>query len=189
MVRFRALPEMPQSYHSLVAGQVIPHLDEMEKRGQNLTNAFLLQDTLTNANFTGATVAGAFFEYTLTASQLYSTASYQMQNLMHEADPLSSVPHGPGDLREAGAVHGLQAGVLHEDGELLSPGAEVRALHGHALRSGRGLQAGSGDGLLPGTLLPAELLRSGLLLPRDSAMPRMGPRDPGAGSLLHEVRA
>ena len=38
--------------------------------------------------------------------------------------------------------------------------AEVRALHGHALRSGGGLQAGSGHRLLPGAaLLPAELLR------------------------------
>ena len=38
--------------------------------------------------------------------------------------------------------------------------AQVRALHGHAVRSGGGLQAGSGDRLLPGAaLLPAELLR------------------------------
>ena len=50
--------------------------------GANLTNAGLSFGTLTNANLTGATVAGASFGATnLTASQLYSTASYQAGNL------------------------------------------------------------------------------------------------------------
>jgi len=48
----------------------------------NLTNANLSYGTLTNANLTGAAVAGVNFDYTnLTASQLYSTTSYQVKNL------------------------------------------------------------------------------------------------------------
>jgi autotransporter-associated beta strand protein len=53
----------------------------------NLTNANLESATLTNANLTGAIVAGVTFvdphrsDIGITASQLYSTASYQGQNL------------------------------------------------------------------------------------------------------------
>jgi hypothetical protein len=46
--------------------------------GQDLTGAHLDSATLTNTDFTNATIAGAGFNYSksLTASQLYSTASY-----------------------------------------------------------------------------------------------------------------
>ncbi len=48
----------------------------------NLTSADLSSSTLTNANFAGATVTGAIFSSTnLSSTQLYSTASYQANNL------------------------------------------------------------------------------------------------------------
>ena len=51
-------------------------------RNTNLTNVALYNSTLTNADLTGAVVVGTNFAYTnLTSSQLYSTASYQTQNL------------------------------------------------------------------------------------------------------------
>jgi hypothetical protein len=54
-------------------------------------------------------------------------------------------------------VHGLQAGVLHEDDRVLALRAEVRALQGHAVRAGGSLQAGPGHGLLPRAVLPDAL--------------------------------
>jgi uncharacterized protein YjbI with pentapeptide repeats len=49
---------------------------------QNLTNANLYESTLANASLTGATVAGADFDSANpTASQIYSTASYQAHSL------------------------------------------------------------------------------------------------------------
>ena len=57
-------------------------LDNANLSYADLTNAYLGNTTLTNADFTFATVAGANLSYTsLTSSQLYSTASYQTQNL------------------------------------------------------------------------------------------------------------
>ena len=41
----------------------------------------------------------------------------------------------PAAVRQAGAVHGLQAGALHEDGQLREAGAEEGRLHGHPLRA------------------------------------------------------
>jgi uncharacterized protein YjbI with pentapeptide repeats len=50
--------------------------------GQNLSNASFLYSTLTGADFTNASVRGTSFYYAgLTASQLYSTASYQARDL------------------------------------------------------------------------------------------------------------
>ena len=50
--------------------------------GQDLTNASFMNGTLTNANFSGAIIAEGEFSYSnLTASQLYSTASYQVGDL------------------------------------------------------------------------------------------------------------
>ena len=73
---------------------------------------------------------------------------------------LQGLQDGARAVRQASAVHGLQAGVLHEDDQLREAGAEASSLHGHALRAGGGLQAGSGAGLLPGPACPAGLLRS-----------------------------
>jgi uncharacterized protein YjbI with pentapeptide repeats len=51
--------------------------------GQNLTNADFYTAMLTDADFTGAKVQGANFHGAgITLAQLYSTASYQAQNLM-----------------------------------------------------------------------------------------------------------
>jgi uncharacterized protein YjbI with pentapeptide repeats len=53
--------------------------------GQNLTSAYFSSATLTDADFTGAVVKGASFADTtsreFTASQLYTTASYQAHDL------------------------------------------------------------------------------------------------------------
>ena len=50
--------------------------------GQNLSNADIRWTNLTNANFTSATVTGTLFGLSnLTASQLYSTASYKAKTL------------------------------------------------------------------------------------------------------------
>ncbi len=48
---------------------------------QDLTNASLSASTVTNANFTGATVRGADLPYGFTPAQLYSTGSYQVRDL------------------------------------------------------------------------------------------------------------
>jgi hypothetical protein len=50
----------------------------------------------------------------------------------------------------------MQAGVLHEDGQLHAACAKAGCLHGDAMRSDGGLQGSSGEGLLP----DAEMLRS-----------------------------
>ena len=69
-------------------------------------------------------------------------------------------------VRQASAVHGVQAGVLHEDGQLHEAGSDAGCLHGHEVRSGGGVQAGSGAGMLPGSavLRSPEGVRSGRLL-------------------------
>ena len=107
------------------------------------------------------------------------------QGVSHEGNSLPGLPHGSGDLREASSLHGLQARVLHQDDQLLALRAEVCSVHGHSVRAGCGLQAGAGDGMLPGPeLLRTELLRrreglrrGGLLqlIERDSS-PRLGER-------------
>jgi len=70
-----------------------------------------------------------------------------------------------GAARQASAVHGVQAGTLHEDDRLHEAGSGVCSLHSDEVRAGGGLQAGSGQGILPGSALlrSPEDMRSGLL--------------------------
>jgi uncharacterized protein YjbI with pentapeptide repeats len=58
-------------------------LENAHFQGANLNNAVLYGSTLTNADLSGTTVTGAFFFNTtgFTKEQLYSTASYQANNL------------------------------------------------------------------------------------------------------------
>jgi uncharacterized protein YjbI with pentapeptide repeats len=76
---------------------------------QNLTNAGFYGSNLTNADFTGAIVNGADFSWggfngTLTAAQLYSTASYAQHDLsaiLLEGEFLSDWNFGDQDLTNA----------------------------------------------------------------------------------------
>ena len=63
---------------------------------------------------------------------------------------LQGLPYGRTAVRQASAVHGVQAGVLHEDDQLHEVSADASCVHGHAMRSGGRLQAGSGADMLPG---------------------------------------
>jgi hypothetical protein len=67
-----------------------------------------------------------------------------------------SLHDGSRAVRQTSAVHGVQAGVLHEDRQLREAGAEASCLHGYEVRASGGLQAGSGAGMLPGP----DMLRS-----------------------------
>jgi len=67
---------------------------------------------------------------------------------------LHLLPDGGRAVREEGSVYGLQAGAHNED----DPGHALRAqegcLYGDTLLPESDLQAGSGEGMLPGPLLP-----------------------------------
>ena len=56
------------------------------------------------------------------------TCTYQVchmrQGVPQRGDSVQGLPHGGGAMREAGALYGLQAGVLHEDGQLREVGAQ-----------------------------------------------------------------
>ena len=67
------------------------------------------------------------------------------------------LPHGCREVLQASAVHGLQAGSLHEDHQRHPLCAEASGLHGHPLRAASGVQASPGHDLLPGSLLPRSL--------------------------------
>lgn len=50
---------------------------------------------------------------------------------------------------QAGAVHGMQAGLLDEDDPVPAHRLQESAVHGHSLRTTGRLQTGPGYGLLP----------------------------------------
>ena len=70
-----------------------------------------------------------------------------------KANSLHDLPHGPDDLRKADSVHRLQAGHVHQNDSNSSLRRKVRPVHGYSLRPAVRLQAGAGDGLLPGAHL------------------------------------
>ena len=63
------------------------------------------------------------------------------------------MPYGCREARQAGVLHGLQAGELHEDHPGQALRSQAGSVHGHPLRAEGHLQASSGAGLLPGALL------------------------------------
>ena len=87
----------------------------------------------------------------------------------HEESAVHHVPLREAVPQQASAVHGLQAGLLHQDGASAPLRVALRALHGRTLRSSRGLQASAGHGLLPRTLLPSPLPKG--LLPEGGLLP------------------
>ena len=54
-------------------------------------------------------------------------------------------------MRQASSLHGVQASVLHEDGELHEVGSGASPLHGNPMRAGDGVQASSGEGVGSGS--------------------------------------
>ena len=83
--------------------------------------------------------------------------------MLHEAGALPGLPDGARAVRPPGGVHGLQAGMLHDDDQLREVRSGAGSVHGDAVRAAGGLHAGSGAGLLPRALLPA--LLPGVRLP------------------------
>ena len=57
-----------------------------------------------------------------------------------------------------GLLHGLQAGVRTAHGPMLEVCAEVCAVHGQRVRPAVRVQASSGDGHVPGSVLPLQPL-------------------------------
>ena len=101
--------------------------------------------------------------------QRVKTCTYQVCHFVKECHSVEipyKVCHMVAEQRrEAGAVYGLQAGVLHQDDQLREVRAEGRVLHGHPVRPGGRVQASAGQGILPGAvLLRPDGLRPGLWL-------------------------
>ena len=96
------------------------------------------------------------------AGEKTKTCTYQVCRMVQECKsvevPYKCLPPGSGEVREASAVHDLQAGALHEDRPGQALCAAAGRLHGHALRAESCLQASAGASVLPGPLLRAELL-------------------------------
>ena len=55
-------------------------------------------------------------------------------------------------MRKEGAVHGLQAGTLHQMRQMYETSMRKGSLYGNPLCTKSRLQAGSGQSLLPGPL-------------------------------------